>query len=119
MQEEEIKKNKEVISENSFEKSELRIEPEKLEEERLVKQEIMRELELINLDDNLKLQAEQKANKISLLGQEDKVEHLLQIAKEKGIMFALKVAKDMNDPYILDIFHDTLVREGYYKKFVK
>lgn len=86
-------------------------------EDQIVREEIRRELELMDQDENLKKESESKAKKIQVLGQEEKVEHLLQIAKEKGVAYAVKVAKDMKDPYILDIFHDVLVREGLWKKF--
>ena len=73
----------------------------------------------MQFDDNLKKEAEQKANIISFLADGDKLKNLLNIAKEKGIVFAINVAKKMNDPFLLDAFHDILAKEGYYKKFVK
>jgi penicillin-binding protein-related factor A (putative recombinase) len=73
----------------------------------------------MEIDDNLKKEAEQKANKISFLGDDEKLKHLLQISREKGVVFAIKVAKSMNEPYLLDTFHDLLAKEGFYKDFVK
>lgn len=86
-------------------------------ESELVKEEIRRELEIMEADESLKKEAETKTQKIQYLGEEDKIKGLLNIAKEKGIAFAIKVAQNMNDPYVLDLFHDTLVNGGYYKKF--
>lgn len=86
-------------------------------EDQIVREEIRRELELMDQDENLKKESQSKAKKIQVLGEEEKIEHLLQIAKEKGVAYAVKMAKDMKDPYILDIFHDVLVREGLWKKF--
>lgn len=86
-------------------------------ESELVREEIRRELELMESDETLKKEAETKTQKIQYLGEEEKIKNLLKIANEKGIAFAIKVAKNMNDPYILDLLHDTLAREGYYKKF--
>jgi hypothetical protein len=88
-------------------------------EEKILSEELKREIELMNLDDNLKKQAEQKANKISFLADDDKLKKLLGIAKEKGVIFAIQVARKMNDPFILDTLHDALAREGYYKDFIK
>ena len=64
--------------------------------------------------------AAEKAKKIQTLGEEEKIEHLLEITKDKGIAFAVRVAKQMNDPYVLDTFHDILVKEwASYKQFLK
>jgi hypothetical protein len=89
------------------------------EEERIIKEQLKKEIEMMELDANLIKEAEQKAKKIEFLGEKEKIEHLLEIAKERGIIFSVQVAKEMKDPYILDIFHDILAREGYYKKFTK
>ena len=74
----------------------------------------------MELDDNLKEQAAQKAREIQTLGEEGKIKNLLEIAKDKGIAFAIRVAKQMNDSYVLDTFHDLLVKEWFtYKQFLK
>jgi hypothetical protein len=73
----------------------------------------------MQLDDNLKKEAEQKANKIQFLADDDKLKELLKIAGEKGIVFAIQTAKKMNEPFLLDALHDILAKEGYYKKFIK
>ena len=44
---------------------------------------------------------------------------LLKIAREKGLVYAIQVAKKMNEPYLLDVLHDTLASEGFYKDFKK
>lgn len=95
--------------------------PEKKESvyEKAVSEELKREIELMELDDKTKSEAKKTAEKIEFLGEKDKIEHLLKIAQEKGLVFAIKVAKSMNDPYILDILHDILAKEGYYQKFIK
>jgi len=96
--------------------------PEKGEvskDEKAISDALRREIELMQIDDNLKKQAEQKANKISFLADDDKLENLMKIAREKGIVFAVKVAKSMNDPFLLDTLHDAMAKEGYYKDFIK
>jgi len=87
--------------------------------EKIVSDGLRREIELMDVDDNLKKQAEQKANQIHALADDDKLKKLLVIAKEKGLVFAIKVAKSMNDPFILDTLHDALAKEGFYKDFVE
>lgn len=89
------------------------------EDEKIISEELRREIELMQVDENLKKEAEQKANKIKFLADDDKLKQLLITAKEKGVVFAIDVAKKMNDPFLLDALHDILAREGYYKKFVK
>jgi hypothetical protein len=72
----------------------------------------------MELDDKAKSEAEAKAEKIDFLGEKEKIERLLDIAREKGLVFAIQVARKMNEPYLLDILHDTLAQEGFYKDFL-
>lgn len=102
-----------------LEKKELekkRISPE---DEEAIKRQIRKEIEMMELTPELQDEAVKKAKKIQFLGEKEKLEYLINIAKERGVEFAVKVAENMNDPYVLDIFHDILVREGFYKKFLK
>lgn len=101
------------------ERAELKKEKLPPEEEEAIKQQIRREIEMMELTPELQDEAARKAKKIEFLGEKEKLEHLMSIAKERGVEFAVRVAKDMNDPYVLDIFHDILVKEGFYKKFLK
>jgi hypothetical protein len=99
---------------------EKKIEKQELtDDEIIISEELKREIELMQVDDNLKKEAEQKANTIQALADDDKLKMLLQTAKEKGVVYAISVAKKMNDPFLLDSLHDILAREGYYQKFVK
>ncbi|MCX6722498.1 MAG: hypothetical protein NT094_00315 [Candidatus Staskawiczbacteria bacterium] len=84
--------------------------------DKIVSGELRREIEMMELDDATRAEAEKKALKIEFLGEKEKIEHLLKMAKEKGIVFAIQVAKKMNEPYLLDILHDTLAQEGFYLK---
>ncbi|MEI7424631.1 MAG: hypothetical protein WCK10_00730, partial [Candidatus Staskawiczbacteria bacterium] len=91
---------------------------ELLRDDKAVTAELRREIEMMQLDDNTKKDAEAKAEKIEFLGEKEKIEHLLQTAREKGLVFAIHVARKMNEPYLLDVLHDTLADEGYYKDFI-
>lgn len=88
---------------------------ENAEDEKIIAQELKRELDLMEADEGAKKEAESKAKKIKFLGEEEKLERLLEIARKHGVVQAIQVAKSMNDPYILDTLHDILAREGYYK----
>ncbi len=99
---------------------EKKIEKKELtEDEKIISEELKREIDLMQVDDNLKKEAEQKANKIQFLADDDKLKKLLELAREKGVIFAIQVAKKMNDPFLLDTLHDILAKEGYYQKFMK
>ena len=86
-------------------------------DEKTVTDQIRKEIEMMELDENLKAEAKKKASKIEFLGEKEKIEHLLESAREKGVVFAVKTAREMKDPYILDILHDILAKEGFYQTF--
>lgn len=48
-----------------------------------------------------------------------KIKELLNIGEEKGLNHAIEKAKQSNDPFLLDVFHDILARDGSYKKILK
>ena len=56
------------------------------------------------------------ANDIKQLDEEKKIQKLLDLAKAKGVEYAINVAKKTEDAYLIDVLHDKLVQEGYYKK---
>lgn len=126
--EEEINKEELIFEQKEVSEDEIEKTIEKKEEiekdlfskkEREIKEELKEEIEKIKLTSNLADDAKQKAVQIQSLGKKGKLQRLLNLAEEKGIAFAVMVAQNMNDPYILDTFHDLLVKEGFYKKFKK
>lgn len=54
-----------------------------------------------------------KAKKLKTEKKERQIQLLIDLAFEKGVVHATEVAKKLEDPYILDEFHDTLVDELY------
>lgn len=54
-----------------------------------------------------------KAKEIKTEEKERQIQLLTDLAFEKGVVHATEVAKKLDDPYILDEFHDTLVDELY------
>ena len=83
------------------------------------RQKIRQEIENIDLSDGQKSAAQGAANDIQGVEEKEKMEKLLHLAKTKGVVFAVAVVKKMNDPYLLDMFHDALAKEGHYKEFIK
>lgn len=73
-------------------------------------------IEKSDIDDSLKLKVKSQADDINLLEDNAKVEELLKIADLKGVIYAVKVAQNMGDPYILDALHDAFIERGYYEK---
>lgn len=47
------------------------------------------------------------------------VQHLVDIAATKGIFHAVKVARHVQDNYVLDTFHDSLLADDMYKALVE
>lgn len=88
-----------------------------INQEELIKDQLQKEVEKIKLSPSLKDDVQQKAVQIQSLTPKGKLQKLLQLAQDRGVAFAVTVAKNMNDPYTLDTFHDTLAKEGLYQKF--
>ena len=78
---------------------------------------LRQQIEASEVDDHVKLQAQSQAQDLQLLDEEKKLKKLLELATAKGVVYAVAVAKKMNDAYLLDKLHDTLVKEGLYKNF--
>lgn len=86
------------------------------EQERVIKENLRREIEKMEAT-GMEEEAEKQAGRLNSLGAEEKISHLLETAEEKGLPYAVKVARKMKDSFIMDLFHDTLARKGLYKKF--
>ena len=116
---------KESIEQKIQSSSEVLSSPEKagelshIEKDAKEHQQIRQKLENMDLEDNLKKTVQQSANDIESVDDAKKLEHLLKLVKTKGVIYAVNVAKKMDDPYLLDVLHDALVKNGYYKDFLK
>lgn len=116
------KKNKELLQE---EVAQLQEAPEVARERKdqtpdeVINKKIRQELEAMDADDSVKLQARAQSLQAKNLPAKEQITYLLGLAKSKGVVYAVKVAKDMQDPYLLDTFHDALAKNGYYKEFLK
>ena len=50
---------------------------------------------------------------------ETQIQHLVDLAQQKGIMHAVKVARHMEDNYILDTFHDKMLADELHDALIK
>lgn len=88
-----------------------------IEDEKAMIEEIEREKRLIQAQyPQLQNEADKKAQEIEKLDIEGKLRGLLDMAQTKSIPFAITAARALNDPYVLDVFHDLLVKKGLYRK---
>ena len=108
---------REALGEKEYERKERK--PEEIEAEKAIREKLKEEIEEMTVSTELMVEAKKKAKKIKDLDQKGKLKRLLELAEEKGISFAVEVARGMKDPFLLDLFHDILAKEGLYKKFKK
>jgi len=108
---------REALGEKVYERKERK--PEEIEAEKAVREKLKEEIEEMIVSPELTVEAGKKAKKIKDLDQKGKLKRLLELAEEGGINFAVEVCKGMKDPFLLDVFHDILAKEGLYKKFKK
>ncbi len=106
------KKEKEIEGKEEMEKREFFQEKEKMILEKLEEEGVK-----MRIDPDLEEEAAERAEEIKSLNKKGKISRLLNLAEEKGIPFAVKVALSINDPYTLDIFHDIMARDEFYKRF--
>lgn len=89
------------------------------EREKIIKEKLREELAKMELSPELEEEVQEKAKQIEKFDEKGKVNRLLSLAEEKGLGFAVGVAKGMDDPYTLDILHDILARDELYKRYSK
>jgi hypothetical protein len=92
------------------------IQPEVSQQEQV---KLRGEIEKVEVSDAMKAQVQDDSQSIAKLDEEKKMKQLLALAEKKGVTYAVKVAQSMDDPYLLDKFHDLLIEKGYYKQFTK
>ncbi len=81
--------------------------------------ELKTAIEHLDMDDSTSVIAGHVATTINGATQEEKIKKLLLVAHQKGVIWAVNVAKKMDDPYRLDMFHDALAKQVDYKKFTE
>lgn len=114
------KPHEEIVEELYRERKEQLAEKEpSKEEEARIREMLEREVEKMEEVPKLREEAQKQGEQIKSLGTQGKIRQLLDLVETKGLIFTIGVAKEMKDPYILDILHDILAKEGFYKKFEK
>ncbi|MCD6149322.1 hypothetical protein J7J13_00870 [bacterium] len=67
-------------------------------------------------DDEIQTDAETASQKTDA---ESQIRHLTDLALNKGVVYAVKVAKHLEDNYTLDMFHDKLLADEFHKALVE
>lgn len=105
-------------AEKGIEKKEIR--EGKIEGERQIRERLEKEVELMQASSpQLQDEAQEKAQEIKGLDTEGKLRGLLDLTQSKSLSFAVATARAMDNAYILDVFHDLLIKKGFYRKFMK
>jgi hypothetical protein len=58
-------------------------------------------------------QIQKQSQQIGALDPQNQVRSLCNLAFRKGLDFAIQTARNLNNPYVLDAFHDALIDELY------
>jgi len=87
------------------------------EEEIKEKEELLRRITEAELPLELSLEAEKEADKLREGTVKERIEKLLELAEEKGLLYAVEVAKKAENPLVMDLFHDILAKNGLFKRF--
>ena len=103
------KENLELTKESVIEEQESKIEiaPAKIEE----KKEEATAPAAVSVQDQQQIQ--QHVKQIKNLDQENQVKRLCDLAFAKNLNFAIQVARNLDNAYVLDEFHDALVDQLY------
>lgn len=113
------RKRQEELEKKSSAEEERNVEQEdRLLRETTAKEKLQKEIAKMRPYSGSEDEAEEEAERMKLLDTEGKIRNLINIAGEKGLVFAVNVAKKMDDPHSLDVFHDLLAKDGFYKKFL-
>lgn len=88
------------------------------EAEKEEKEKLKQEIEKAKLPEEKQAEALKEAERLKVQSVQGIIRHLLDLAQNKGLSFAIETARKMEDPYLLDLFHDTLVKQGLYKQFL-
>lgn len=67
-------------------------------------------------DENIKSDAKIVSEKMDA---ESQIQHLVDLASTKGAVYAVKVARHMDDNYVLDMLHDKMISEELHRVLVE
>lgn len=112
---EEIFKNfeqKRVEALKSSEFKDIGLSPEKQKE--ILKEIVSEKIQATQLSQTNQ-QVVQKVQELQKQPKERQIQTLTEMAFEKGVVYAVEIAKNLDNPYLLDEFHDVLVDQLYNK----
>ncbi|MCD6283697.1 hypothetical protein J7J12_00370 [bacterium] len=112
--EEKIHRLEETIKEIKKER-EFPREEKAMEKDREISSDDYRSISNKSTSDDINNDIKKQVKRISSLSEENQIETLCDLAFQKGLDFAVDVAKGLNNSYVLDEFHDRLVDEFYQK----
>jgi hypothetical protein len=93
--------------------------PELKKEEREIKKEILSRVKKPE-EPKKETKKEEEKREQSFFQDEEiirEMRQLLLIAKKKGVLASIEAARQRKNPLLLDLYHDFLVKEGFFKKF--
>ncbi len=99
-----VEEKKEIVEEKKIETESAKEEPKK---EEVKKEEVAPVASPIPPSSRVRKQIKS----LKSLDRQSQIKSLCYLAFKKGLDFAVEVARGLNDPYILDEFHDVLVDE--------
>lgn len=83
-------------------------------------QDVLAKVTAVATDDQSEDAVADDAKKASLqIDAQSQVQHLVDLAESKGVVHAVKVAKHLDDNYVLDMFHDKLLEEQLHKALME
>ena len=103
----------ELKKELGLEKREKKIS---LEQEKIIRERLEREIRTTKVSSRLQDDIQKQAQQIRKLKAKGKIKKLLSLVQAKSLVFAVATAKAMNDPYVLDVFHDLLIESKLCEK---
>lgn len=106
------KKRAEALGQPEFKEKELTLEKQKEILRQAVSERIQKTQPVPTAQQQV---AVQKVQQIKAESKERQIQLLTDLAFEKGIPHAIEVAKRLENPFLLDEFHDALVDELYNK----
>lgn len=115
--------NPETLHKEAREIYEQKKTPEKAPERELSEAEKSTKEEIIKETERVQTQASndaisQSANDLLSMDDQAQLSELIKLTFSKGVAFALDVARKLENPLVLDTFHDLLARDELYYKLI-
>ncbi len=106
---------------NEVKESKAELDNSLKEEKKRLKEELLNVInfEAISANEAVEKVREEELNKILVGDEIVKIKQLFEVARDKGLYYATELCKKAKDPFLLDLFHDILAKDGFYKRFLK